>query len=94
MNFDQTMKDNRLFLLFSLSLLMLSKSSRLLLEGGADPRAISHINQGIELISKQLDEAAIKLEVELNAQRDLDDICRKLGIRRADASSGPTNKEE
>lgn len=91
MNLDQTLKDNRLFILFSVSLLMLSKSSRLLLEGGADPQAILHINRGIELISKQLDEAAVKLETELSAHRDVDELCRKLGIPRA---SDPSNHDK
>jgi hypothetical protein len=89
LNFDDTIKDQRLFLIFSLALISLSKSAHLLLERGADPSAITHINRGIEMISGQLSEAAGRLETELHANREIDEICQKLGILRPSAPEAP-----
>jgi hypothetical protein len=89
MDLNQTLQDNHQFLIFSLALMTLSKSAQLLLENGADPAAISAINRGISLISKQLDEAAKLMETELEAGRNLKALCEKLGI----ASAHEVNKE-
>ncbi len=80
MNIDETFQDKRLFLVFSLAVLTLSKSARLLLERGADPLAISHLNRGIELISIQLGEAARRMENEIEAGRELNLLLDTLGI--------------
>lgn len=94
MDLDQTLKDGRLFLLFSLTLMTVVKSNRLLMEGGADPIAIRHINKAIELIAKQLDEAAVRLETEYQALKNVDDLSRDLGIARADAQGDDSDSDE
>ncbi len=88
MDFNQTLQDNNRFLIFSLALMTLSKSAQLLLHHGADPNAVALINRGIELISKQLDEAAGKIETELEAARELEEVCKRLGIPSPDSSAG------
>lgn len=80
MSLEQTLKDNNHFQVFSLALMMVAKSSRLLLEGGANPEAIKHINKAVELISRQLDSAAVRLETELHAVKNVDDLFRKMNI--------------
>jgi hypothetical protein len=84
MTFDQTMNDNREFRIFSLALLTLTKSAQVLLQGGADPVAINHINRGLEMIARQLNQAAERLETDLQAGRDIDDLCKNLGVERPD----------
>jgi len=80
MSLEQTLKDNNHFQVFSLALMMVAKSSRLLLEGGANPEAIKHINKAVELISKQLDSAAVRLETELYAVKNVSDLFKKMNI--------------
>jgi len=80
MSLEQTLKDNNHFQVFSLALMMVAKSSRLLLEGGANPEAISHINKAVEMISKQLDRAAVRLETELYAVKNVNDLFKKMNI--------------
>ncbi len=80
MSLEQTLKDNNHFQVFSLALMMVAKSSRLLLEGGANPEAIKHINKAVELISKQLDSAAVRLETELYAVKNVNDLFKKMNI--------------
>ena len=84
MNLEQTLQDNNNFQIFTLALMMVAKSSRLLLEGGANPEAIKHINKAVELISKQLDSAAVHLEAEVHAVKNVDDLFRKMNIPRKD----------
>lgn len=91
MELDQTLQDNQRFFIFSLALMTLSKSAQLLLESGADPVAISAINRGISLISKQLEEAAKRIEVELEAGRSLQALREKLGIASANEDSKKDN---
>ena len=88
MTLDQTLNDPGEFQIFSLALTTLSKSARLLLLGGADPQAIAHLNRGIQLISKQLNEAAERLETDLQATRDVDDLFKTLGIARSGDETG------
>ncbi len=94
MDLHQTLQDNRQFLIFSLALMTLSKSAQLLLENGADPVAISAINRGISLISKQLDEAAKLVETELEASRNLKALCEKMGIASANEANQENNHPE
>lgn len=94
MNIDQTLKDNRHFLVFSLTLMMVVKSNRLLMEGGANPEAIRHINKAIELIANQLDEATIRLETEYQALKNIEELSQKLGIPRAGAQSNQNDANE
>lgn len=83
MNFEQTLRDNRLFIIFSMALMTMAKSNRLLQEGGANPEAIKHINAGIELIANQLDNAALRMETEIVALKSVDELSQELGIPRA-----------
>ena len=68
--------------MFSMALMTMAKSNRMLQEGGASPEAIKQINAGIELIATQLDNAALKLEMEVEASKNVEDLSRKLGIPR------------
>lgn len=83
MNFEQTLRDNRLFIVFSMALMTMAKSNRMLQEGGASPEAIKQINAGIELIATQLDNAALKMEREVEAFKNVEELSKKLGIPRA-----------
>ena len=90
MTLEQTLKDSRLFILFSTALMMMTKSNRVLKLGGATPEAIAHITTGIELISRQLDEAAVKLETEMHAVKEAEELLNKLGVPHGKANSvGP-----
>ncbi|MBU1131520.1 hypothetical protein KJ840_05310 [Patescibacteria group bacterium] len=80
MDFDETLGDQRLFLIFSMALLMVFKSTQILKDGGANPQAIELICEGIELISLQLDEAAERLEKEKKAQKWLEKFKKDLHI--------------
>ena len=53
-NFEETMTNSRIFFTYSLAMTMLGKSSQILAERGADPKAMSFITTGIELLAKQL----------------------------------------
>lgn len=94
MELDGVLKDRDLFVVFSLALMMVAKSSRLLSESGANPEAIRHINTAIEMISRQLDNAAVRMEIELHAIKDIEDLCKNLGIPRTntDPTNNPTGK--
>ncbi len=94
MKLDQTLQDNRLFMVFAIALMTVAKSNRLLQEGGADPEAVKHINTAIELIAKQLDKTAIRMETELQALKSIDDLCRELGILRADHKADNNKKKK
>jgi hypothetical protein len=83
MKLEDTLKNHHQFLAFTTALMTISKFNKVLLEGGADPEAIKHINAAIRLISKQLDSAAIRIETELQAVKSIDALSRKLGIPRA-----------
>jgi hypothetical protein len=80
MDLDGTLQDNHRFLAFSLALMSLSKCARLLLDSGADPSAVMHISRGIDMISRQLEEAAKRLEADVEASREIILLCRNLGI--------------
>lgn len=94
MSFDQTLNDSREFTIFSLALMTLSKSARVLLQCGADPAAILHINRAIQLISKQLDDAAARLETDLQATREIEELCKTLGIARPEEEEQPPDSAQ
>jgi len=82
MELNETLKNQRLFMLFSSALMMVTNSCKILKEGGADTVAVEHINEAVKLISKQLDKEAMKLELELEALKDIDNLRVKMGIPR------------
>jgi hypothetical protein len=92
MNFEQTLRDNRLFIMFSMALMTMAKSNRMLQEGGASPEAIKQISAGIDLIATQLDKAALKMETEIEALKNVEELSKKLGIPRTD-KPGFSDKE-
>ena len=94
MELDDTLKDDHLFLIFSVALMVVAKSNQLLMLGGADPEAIRYINKAIELISRQLNETAMRMETEHQAMKDLDELCKKLGIQRADERQEGNDADE
>ncbi len=85
MSLDATLRDNQSFFIFSTALMLVTKSNRLLMQGGACPEAIKHITTGVELISKQLDDAAVRLETEMHAIKEADNLLEELGIPRVDS---------
>ena len=81
--FDETMENSRIFLTYSLAMTMLGKSAQILAERGADPKAMSFITTGIELLSQQLRNYAEKKELEEEFDSELDRLCKTFDIRRA-----------
>ncbi|MBT4349737.1 hypothetical protein HOD19_03105 [bacterium] len=53
---EETLQDSNIFRTYKLSLTMLYKSTMLLAYRGADPKAITKINEGIKMLSNQLAE--------------------------------------
>jgi hypothetical protein len=81
--FEETMENSRVFLTYSLAMTMLGKSAQILAERGADPKAMSFITTGIELLAKQLREYADSKDLEEGAEKELDQLCKILDIKRA-----------
>jgi hypothetical protein len=84
--FDETMENSRIFLTYSLAMTMLGKSAQILAERGADPKEMSFVTTGIELLAKQLREYADSKDLEEGAEKELDNLCRILDIKRAQGS--------
>ncbi|MBU0509323.1 hypothetical protein KKH27_10850 [bacterium] len=83
-NFEETMENSRIFLTYSLAMTMLGKSAQILAERGADPKAMSFITTGIELLAKQLRDYADSKDLEEGAEQELEKLCKMLDIKRAD----------
>ena len=81
--FEETMENSRIFLTYSLTMTMLGKSAQILAERGADPKAMSFVTTGIELLAKQLREYADSKDLEEGAEKELDQLCKILDIKRA-----------
>lgn len=82
-SFEDTMENDRLFLTYSLALKLLTKSALILSERGADQKALDFITTGIELLNKQLREFADSKDLEDAIGKELDDLCKRLDIKRA-----------
>jgi len=82
-SFDETMENSRIFLTYSLAMTMLGKSAQILAERGADPKAMSFITTGIELLAKQLRDYADSKDLEEGAEQELEKLCKMLDIKRA-----------
>lgn len=81
--FEETMENSRIFLTYSLAMTMLGKSAQILAERGADPKAMSFVTTGIELLAKQLRDYADGKDLEESAEKELDNLCRAMDIQRA-----------
>lgn len=81
--FEETMENSRIFLTYSLAMTMLGKSAQILAERGADPKAMSFVTTGIELLAKQLRDYADNKDLEEGAEKELDQLCKILDIKRA-----------
>ncbi|MBK6909668.1 MAG: hypothetical protein IPK53_06245 [bacterium] len=81
--FEETMENSRIFLTYSLAMTMLGKSAQILAERGADPKAMSFVTTGIELLAKQLRDYADGKDLEEGAEKELDSLCKMLDIQRA-----------
>lgn len=82
-SFEETMENSRIFLTYSLAMTMLGKSAQILAERGADPKAMSFITTGIELLAKQLRDFADSKDLEDGAEQELEKLCKMLDIKRA-----------
>lgn len=82
-SFEETMSNSRVFLTYSLAMTMLGKSAQILAERGADPKAMSFITTGIELLARQLRDYADHKDLEESAEAELNKLCKLLDIRRA-----------
>lgn len=82
--FEETMENSRIFLTYSLAMTMLGKSAQILAERGADPKAMSFVTTGIELLAKQLRDYADSKDLEDGAENELEKLCKMLDIKRAD----------
>jgi hypothetical protein len=82
-SFEETMENSRIFLTYSLAMTMLGKSAQILAERGADPKAMSFITTGIELLAKQLRDYADSKDLEDGAEQELEKLCKMLDIKRA-----------
>ncbi len=88
--FEETMENSRIFLTYSLAMTMLGKSAQILAERGADPKAMSFVTTGIELLAKQLRDYADGKDLEDGAEKELDSLCKMLDIQRANGGAAPT----
>jgi hypothetical protein len=88
--FEETMENSRIFLTYSLAMTMLGKSAQILAERGADPKAMSFVTTGIELLAKQLRDYADGKDLEEGAEKELDSLCRMLDIQRANGGAAPS----
>lgn len=61
-SFEATLKQASRFTTYSLALTALIKAVKMLQRRGADPKAISFILSGVDLLVKQLEEAAQQLQ--------------------------------
>jgi hypothetical protein len=82
--FEETMENSRIFLTYSLAMTMLGKSAQILAERGADPKAMSYVTTGIELLAKQLSDYADSKDMDESAEKELEKLCKMLDIKRAD----------
>ncbi|MBK6766200.1 MAG: hypothetical protein IPG71_07740 [bacterium] len=87
--FEETMENSRIFLTYSLAMTMLGKSAQILAERGADPKAMSFVTTGIELLAKQLRDYADGKDLEDGAEKELDSLCKMLDIQRANGGAAP-----
>ncbi len=83
-SFEETMENSRIFLTYSLAMTMLGKSSQILAERGADPKAMSFITTGIELLAKQLRDYADSKDLEDGADQEIENLCKLFDIKRAE----------
>lgn len=81
--FDVTMGNSRVFMTYSLAMTMLAKSSQVLAERGADPKAMSFITTGIEMLAKQLRDYADGKDQEEAAEKALDELAKQFDVPRA-----------
>jgi len=88
--FEETMENSRIFLTYSLAMTMLGKSAQILAERGADPKAMSFVTTGIELLAKQLRDYADGKDLEDGAEKELDSLCKMLDIQRANGGAAPS----
>lgn len=88
--FDETMENTRIFTTYSLAMTLLGKSAQILAERGADPKAMSFITGGIELLAKQLRDYADGKDLEEGAEKELDSLCKMLDIQRAGGGASPS----
>lgn len=88
--FEETMENSRIFLTYSLAMTMLGKSAQILAERGADPKAMSFVTTGIELLAKQLRDYADGKDLEDGAEKELDSLCKMLDIQRATGGAAPS----
>jgi hypothetical protein len=88
--FEETMENSRIFLTYSLAMTMLGKSAQILAERGADPKAMSFVTTGIELLAKQLRDYADGKDLEEGAEKELDSLCKMLDIQRANGGEAPS----
>lgn len=89
-SFEETMENSRIFLTYSLAMTMLGKSAQILAERGADPKAMSFVTTGIELLAKQLRDYADGKDLEEGAEKELDSLCKMLDIQRANPKTAPS----
>lgn len=78
--FEETMENSRIFLTYSLAMTMLGKAAEILAERGGDPKAMSFITTGIELLAKQLRDYADTKDVQDDAERELKELMKQLKI--------------
>ncbi len=78
--FEHTMRDGREFDTYSTAMTTLGTSAQDLAERGADPRAMSYITTGIELLARQLRDYADWEDSNLEAEAELAKLCKLLKI--------------
>lgn len=81
--FEETMENGRIFMTYSLAMTMLGKSAQILAERGADPKAMSFVTTGIELLARQLRDYADDKDLEEAAEKALDELANRLDVLRA-----------
>jgi hypothetical protein len=88
--FEKTLSVESWFRTYSLSLIMLNKSVRLIQERGADKQAVRQILAGIQLLNKQLFDAAEQLK----RRKEVDRFITSLQDEWSDEETPPESASE
>ncbi len=81
---DESIQTAIIFQTYSVILNLMNKTLTMLAERGADSRALTFMVGNINIMIKNINEYAGELAMEKRWNEDLDKICRKYNIKRAD----------
>lgn len=88
---EKNIQSSVIFQTYSVILNLLNKSLLLLAERGADQRTLSFMVKTINSLIQNINEYAGDLAIDKKWNDDLDDICEKYDINRAESKDGKNN---